>query len=278
MPGMRAECASTGPRIAKLAAVQHGVVTREQLYAAGVGRSGVGRRVEDGRLHRVHHGVYAVGHRRLSMEGRWMAAVLACGKGAVLSHHSAAVLWRLLDSADGPVHVSLQTTAGRRRRDGIRIYRRTSLDRSSVTERRGIPVTAPARTIADLRGTVSAARLRRAIRQAEVLGLRTGLDEATAPTRSELEDLFLRLCRRHRIPMPEVNVRIAGREVDFLWRRQRVVAETDGYRFHRGAGAFEDDHDRDLDLRAAGFDVIRFTFRQVTAEPSRVAASIAAEL
>lgn len=144
--------------------------------------------------------------------------------------------------------------------------------------RRGIPVTTPAQTIADLRGTIPAAEHRRAIRQAEVKGLRTGLDEAAVPTRSELEDLFLRLCRRFRLPTPEVNVRIAGREVDFLWREQRVIAETDGYRYHRGSAAFENDHDRDLDLRAAGFAVLRFTYRQVTADPKRVATSIAKEL
>ncbi len=74
--------------------------------------------------------------------------------------------------------------------------------------------------------------------------------------------------------MPEVNVRVAGREVDFLWRRQRVVAETDGYRYHRGSVAFEDDRDRDIDLRAAGCAILRFTYRQVTSEPRRVAASI----
>lgn len=203
-----------------------------------------------------------------------MAAVLACGEGAVLSHHSAAVLWRLLDPADGPVHVSIQTAAGRHRRQGIRLHRRTSLDRRSVTQRRGIPVTAPAQTIADLKGMVTPARLRRALRQAEVLGYPTGLDVAPERTRSELEDLFLRLCRRHGIPTPEVNVRIAGREVDFLWRPQRVVAETDGYRYHRGSVAFEDDHDRDLDLRAAGYDIVRLTYRQVSANPARVAASI----
>jgi hypothetical protein len=203
-----------------------------------------------------------------------MAAVLACGRGAVLSHHSAAVLWRLLDWPEGPVHVSIETTSGRHRRAGIRIYRRTSLDRRSVTERRGIPVTTPAQTIADLRRTVSAPRLRRAIRQAEMQGLPTGLGAAPEKTRSELEHLFLRLCCRQGIPTPEVNVRVAGREVDFLWREQRVIAETDGYRFHHGHAAFEDDHDRDLDLRAAGFDVVRLTYRQVTTNPARVATSI----
>lgn len=207
-----------------------------------------------------------------------MAAVLACGDGAVLSHRSAAEHWKLLSERGGPVHVSVPTLSGRDKRFGIRIHRRASLRPGDVTKRHGIPVTTPARTIADLRGTAPDAEHRRAIRQAEVRGYWTGLDQPVAPTRSELEDLFLRLCRRHRLPQPEVNVRVAGREVDFLWRQQRLVVETDGYRYHRGSTAFEDDHERDLDLRSSGFAVVRFTYRQVTADPERVATSISREL
>jgi very-short-patch-repair endonuclease len=179
---------------------------------------------------------------------------------------------------DGPVDVSVPTTAGRKRRGGIRVHRRASLGSGSVTRRNGIPVTTPAQTIADLRGVASAAQLRRAIRQAEVLGLRTGLDRPAEPTRSELEHLFLRLCRRHRLPAPEVNVRIGPREVDFLWRTQRLIVETDGYRYHRGRGAFENDHERDLDLRARGYDVLRLTYRQVTTNPTRTARAVAEAL
>jgi very-short-patch-repair endonuclease len=207
-----------------------------------------------------------------------MAAILACGDGAVLSHRTAAEHWELLTPRGGFVYISVPTLSGREKRFGIRIHRRASLHHGDVTTRHGIPVATPARTIADLRGTLPDAELRRAIRQAEVRGSRTGLDEAVAPTRSELEDLFLRLCRRHGLPQPEVNVRVAGHEVDFLWRQQRLVAETDGYRYHRGLTAFEDDHDRDLDLRASGFAVLRFTYRQVTADPERVATSIRKDL
>jgi hypothetical protein len=180
-------------------------------------------------------GVYAVGHPGLSAQGRWMAAVLACGEGAVLSHRSAAELWKMLDPASGLIQVSVPTTAGRRRRAGIRLHRRRSLDARSMSHK-GIPVTTPAQTIADLTGNVAPAQLRRAIRQAEVLGLRTGV-AAGEPTRSELEHRFLRLCHRHRIPMPEVNVRVGKFEVDFLWRQRRLIVETDGYRFHRGSAA-----------------------------------------
>ncbi|MFN8162356.1 MAG: DUF559 domain-containing protein [Solirubrobacterales bacterium] len=259
---------------ARIAARQHGVVSHRQLLAAGLSRNSVSKRCGKGRLHRVHRGVYAVGHPGLSSQGRWMAAVLACGDAAVLSHLSAAGLWSLLPTPSGPVHVSIPTGSGRDKRPGIRIHRCAALTPDLVTRRLSIPVTTPARTIADLRGTIPAAQLRRAIRQAEVLGLQTGLDESSEPTRSELEHLFLRLCRRHRLPTPEVNVRIGSREVDFLWREHRVVVETDGYRYHRGSTAFEDDHDRDLELHTEGFDVLRFTYRQVTSTPERVGAAI----
>ena len=129
-----------------------------------------------------------------------------------------------------------------------------------------------------LRPPVSEATHRRAVRQAEVLGLRTGLGEAVAPTRSELEDCFLALCHRHRLPLPEVNVRVGRWEADFLWREQRLVVETDGYRFHRGPTAFETDHVRDLDLRISGHDVLHFTYDQVTNHPSQVANVLHREL
>jgi very-short-patch-repair endonuclease len=206
-----------------------------------------------------------------------MAAVLACGEGAMLSHRSAAELWRLFDPEPGLIQVSVPTVAGRDRRRGIWLHRRASLDAGAATWRHRIPVTTPAQTIADLEGKVAPSLLRRAIRQAEVRGLGAGV-EAGEPTRSELEHLFLRLCERHRIPAPEVNVRVGNHEVDFLWRQRRVIAETDGYRYHRGSAAFEDDHNRDLDLRGDGFDLHRFTYRQVTTEPARVAASIAEAL
>jgi very-short-patch-repair endonuclease len=202
-----------------------------------------------------------------------MAAVLASGENAALSHLSAAYLWRLLEPRQGPAHVSVPSRAGRARRSGIVIHRCAALDPTALTERRAIPVTTPAKTIADLRGTVPPSHCRRAIRQAEVLGLRTGLDPS-APTRSELEHLFLRLCERHRLPKPEVNVRVGPYEVDFLWRERRLVVETDGYRYHRGSQAFEDDRERELELHSRGYTLRRFTYRQVTETPNRVAAAL----
>ncbi|HEX9966853.1 MAG TPA: type IV toxin-antitoxin system AbiEi family antitoxin domain-containing protein [Solirubrobacterales bacterium] len=259
-------------RVAQIAARQHGVVSTEQLRAAGLGHTVVAERCLAGRLHRIHRGVYAVGHPGLSLEGRWMAAAIAVD-GAV-SHRSAASLWRLLPPLEGPVHVSVPSSGGRRQRAGVRVHRCKSLESRHLTRRLGIPVTTPARTVADLRGSVSPQELRRAIRQAEVLGLATGLEESVEGTRSELERRFLRLCRRAKLPAPEVNVRIGPLTVDFLWRDRRLVVETDGWRYHRGRQAFEDDRSRDLALRSRGYEVVRLSYRQVVGEPERVAAAL----
>jgi very-short-patch-repair endonuclease len=275
---MRAKVDTADTRVARIAGRQYGIVTKAQVLAAGMSSSGVGRRLERGRLHRVHRGVYAVGHTAHSFRSLCMAAVLACGDGAVVSHRSAAALWRLLDPIDGPIHISVPSRSGRAKRRGIRIHRCPSLSTQQMTRKHNIPVTNPARTIADLRSELEAPQWRRAVRQAEVLGLGTGLDEPSAPTRSPLEDRFLTLCRRYRLPPPEVNVRVGRWEVDFLWRDQRLVVETDGYRYHRGPTAFEDDHRRDLDLRSQDHDVLRFTYREVAKEPSRVASIIRREL
>jgi very-short-patch-repair endonuclease len=230
-----------------------------------------------------------------------MAAVLAFGDGVVLSHMSAAALWGLLRPETGPIDVSLPSKSGRSRRQGIRIHRCASVAGSEkagdrlgvadrpqppelearatlVTVRRSIPVTTVARTVHDLGRTSPPHLVRRAIRQAQLAG--HALDPATKTdrTRSDLERDFLDLCRRHGLPAPEVNVKVGRWTVDFLWRRQRLAVETDSDRFHRGGVAFEDDHARDLDLRAAGFAVRRFSERQVEDEPDRVAADVAAGL
>jgi very-short-patch-repair endonuclease len=237
-------------RIARIAARQHGVVTVAQLHAAGLDGSAIRRRVRAGRLHRVFRGVYAVGHTALGNEGRWMAAVLACGHGTALSHRSAAELLRLLDPAGGPIHITVPVAGGRRRRPGIRIHRIPSLPAAATTRRDGIAVTSPARTLVDLRSTVSRDEFRRAVRQAEFR--RYSIDAHLLNpdrTASELERPFLRLVRRHRLPDPEVNAQVGGLEVDFLWREQRLIVETDGYRYHRGSAAFEADRERDNRLR-----------------------------
>jgi very-short-patch-repair endonuclease len=251
-------------------------VTVAQLEALGLGRSGVQRRAAAGRLHRVHRGVYAVGHRALSDEARWMAAVLACGPGAVLSHRSAAELWQLLKPIGGRVDVTVPSAAGRRKRGGLHIHRCPSLLRQSTTVRSGIPVTTTARTLADLKRTVPDWLYRRALRQAEYLGLDTG-GEGDG-TRSDLESAFLRLCRRHGLPEPERNVRVGPFTVDFLWRDEGLVVETDGYAAHRGRQAFLDDRARELELSARGLRLRRFSDEQIGSESAGVVAAVVREL
>jgi Uncharacterized protein conserved in bacteria len=271
---MRDKVANPDLEVAGIAARQHGVVALRQLHAAGMGRNGVARRVRAGLLHRVHRGVYAVGHPGLTQEGRWMAAALACGDAAFVSHRSAAALWGLLRPGTEIVDISVLGDGGRARRVGIRLRRCVSLAPELTTRRQGIPVTTPARTIADLRCVVSSKELRRAIRQADMLGLTLGPEAIPDRTRSEFEYLFLRFCRRHLLPVPEVNVRIDEMEVDFLWRESRLAVETDGYRYHRGRAAFEDDRERDLRLRTLGYEVVRLTYRQVVDDPQQTATAL----
>jgi hypothetical protein len=280
----------------KIAARQHGVITRRQLEDCGLGSKAITIRVRKGQLNRIHRGVYAVGHRGLSWHGRWMAAVLACGEGAVLSHGSAASLWGLLKPIEGPVHVSVPSTWGHSKRRGIHLHRCPSLARPSpvepspspsyprqaggrrgrllVTHRDRIPVTTVPRTIEDLRASSLPEYLvRRAIRQAELKGLKLeGIE--TDRTRSDLESAFLALFAAHHIPIPEVNPKIGRYEVDFLWREERLIVEADTFLYHRGSVAFQDDHARDLDLRQRGYAVHRFTDLQLEAEPGRVVADI----
>lgn len=225
-----------------------------------------------------------------------MAAVLACGDRAVLSHLSAAALWGLLRPEDGPIDVSIPSRSGRRPRSGIRLHRCTSLstdDRAPlvgvseqrrpasplVTVRRGIPVTSVPRTVDDLRRARYPAHwLRRARRQAELAGYRLRSDTPKRRTRSDLEDDFLTFLRRYRLPLPEVNVKVGRWEVDFLWASASLVVETDFYDYHRGETSFEDDHQRDMDLRRDRLTVLRYTGAQLRGYPAEIAAELGEEL
>ena len=157
---------SVDREIADLAAGQHGVVARGQLEALGLGRGAVAHRIDAGRLHRIHRGVYAVGHRRLSLHGHWMAAVLTAGPGAALSHASAAALWEIRPTAATRIDVSAPTAAGRAKRPGVRIHRTTKLTQHEITEHQAIPVTTPARTLFDLAFSLPRRTLERALDQA----------------------------------------------------------------------------------------------------------------
>jgi predicted transcriptional regulator of viral defense system len=165
----------------------------------------VRRRVAAGRLHRLHRGVYAVGHRSLSWRGRWLAAVLAAGDGAVLSHTSAVALWEFLRPIQGPAHVTVDAAVRRKQRSGIVIHRSRALTARDVTRRHGIAVTTPSRTIEDVCGTIEPYLFRRALRQAELAGHSVPHLSAVKRTRSDLEMFFLAFCERYGLPRPLVN-------------------------------------------------------------------------
>lgn len=252
-----------------LAGRQHGVVTAAQLSALEISRATVSAWTRRGRLHRLHRGVYAVGHAAPSEHRRFMAAVLACGEEAALSHGSAAVLWGFLKPLEGPVHVTSPSTSGKAQRAGIVLHRSPSLRRTGETRVRDrIPVTSPRRTIEDLPSVLPPYLVRRAKRQAEFQGHELRLP--TDRSRSDLETDFLSFCRRHGLPLPEVNVKVGRWEVDFLWPDQKLVVETDFFDYHRGATAFEDDHQRELDLRRMGYTVRRYTGAQLDDYPAEI--------
>jgi predicted transcriptional regulator of viral defense system len=284
--------------IARLATKQHGVVSRRQLEAIGLGRGAVAHRVSAGRLHRVHRGVYAVGHRVLTVDGKRMAAVLAAGPGAVLSHASAASLWEIRPSAAARIDVTVRGAGGRAKRPGLRIHRAASLRDDELTQHRGIRVTTVARTLLDLASSLPGRALERALDEAEIKQLYDrreleamarahagergagALAEAlahaagTTPTKSELEELVLALCDDHGIERPQVNAEIAGLEVDFVFVDRKLVVEADSWQFHRSRRAFERDRERDAILARAGYRTLRFTHRQLTREPALVATTI----
>jgi very-short-patch-repair endonuclease len=286
------EFAATPPdrEVAVLAARQWGVVSAAQLRALGLDKDAVLRRVRAGRLHRLHRGVFAVGHTVLKREGRWIAAVLACGEGAILSHRSAAAHWGLLQTEATRTDV---TTPRRRAGDAtIRLHRSRSLIARDTDTHEGIPITSVPRTLLDLAATVRPDRLERALAQAQRLQLydhteitellaranghrgKRALAEATDRepklTRSDLEARFLSLVRDAALPEPRTNFLLAAPdhprlEVDLYWPAHNLIVELDGYETHRTRAAFESDRARDAALQAAGYRVVRFTWRTADA-------------
>jgi very-short-patch-repair endonuclease len=273
---MRKRIFTSGPeaQIARLAKREQGVLATEELLACDLSPSGISRRVKAGRLHRLHHGVYAVGHTALSRQARLLAAVKACGKGAALSHQSAAEVWDLSPRCPGPIHVTVPVARNPGRDRRITVHHSRTLTRADVTRRQGIPVTTVSRTVLDLKRAVTRELWEAAVDRARSRGLDVGDVVDEAPTRSGLERRFLRLCRRHRIPAPRVNVRVGDFVVDFLWAENRLIVEADGYEYHRGRESFEADRARDAELTRKGYRVVRFTYRQVTQEPARVARAV----
>ena len=243
----------TDRQVALIAGRQHGVIRTDQLRFAGLSPDAVKRRVRSGRLHRLFRGVYAVGHTELSDKGRILAAVFACGPGAVASHESAAYLWSLSPKCPPFVHVTVPTGAGRAKRKGIVLHRSRTLRPQDVTRRHNIPITKPARTRRDL-----------------------GWDRRS--TRSDLERLFLRVCRDHGIPLPETNVRIGPHTVDAFWRAERLVVEIDSYAYHSDRETFTADRARDRYLQARGLRTARISDDELTYEPAAAALSLRALL
>jgi very-short-patch-repair endonuclease len=266
---VREEVAKAEAEIAEIAGRQHGVITVGQLAACGVGRASVTRRIRAGRLHRLHRGVYAVGHAAPSLHRDLMAAVLACGEGAALSHGSAAVLWGFLKPLGGPVHVTSPSTSGKTSKRGIVLHRSPSArEEGMVGVRERIAVTSPRRTIEDLPSVLPDYLVRRAKRQAEFLGYELNLP--TDRSRSDLEAFFLAFLRRHGFPKPKVNVKVGPYTVDFLWPNEMLAVETDFFDYHRGSVAFEEDHQRELHLRRRGYTVRRYTGAQLEDYPAEI--------
>jgi very-short-patch-repair endonuclease len=282
--------------LARFADRQHGHVTRPQALAAGMRPGAFNGRVDRGYLHRVHRGVYRVGHTAPLDFDREMAAVLACGTRTVVSHGSAAYVYALAPRPEGYVHV---TGPDRRSRAGIRLHR-SPLTPDDVTRWHGVPVTRPARTLVDLAADADMLHVERAVEdalrrrlvtrlalEAEARRGRPGsatirellrLERAPALTSSEAEMRLVALIRAAGLPAPEHNVVLLGLEVDLVWPAQGLVVEVDGFTYHSGRAAFERDRVRDARLTASGLRVMRVTWRQLSARPHAVIARLAEAL
>ncbi len=297
-------CRSTGPigvqndtppdaLVALQAAEQKGQITRRQLLACGIDDKGIAIRVRSGRLHRMHRGVYAVGHAGITLEGRFMAAVLACGE-AYLSHFSAAAHLEFMTWEERRIEVTVVGTSVRRV-EGLRVHRARSLHWLDYVRHKGIWVTAPARTLLDLAVVLPPGPLRTAARRAQAAhqvsvrqllaciersnghpgtgALRAVIAGGPAPTRSPLEDRLLDVLDRAGIERPEINasLRLDGLTIipDFLWRAQRVVVEADSERWHEHKLVRERDAHKQAILEAHGWRVLRIDYQQVRHSPQQ---------
>ncbi|MCW2993785.1 MAG: hypothetical protein JWQ18_1280 [Conexibacter sp.] len=288
-------------RLAVVAARQGGVVALRQIRAAGLSARAAQERAEAGRLHRIHPGVYAVGHRAVSVDGRRIAAVLACGEGAVLGRFSAAAAWRVLNDDGRRFDVVAPGRSGGRVGDSrwIDLRRTRRLDDRDVTVLRGIPITTVSRTLLDLAGCARARVLGRALHEAEVLRLldvddvvatiernpgRRGvraLRVALGVTGSEpgvFTDMFVALCVDFGLPTPRLNVHVDGGdrlyEVDALFEAEQLIIELDGRQVHGTARNFQTDRRRDSVLAAHDFQTLRYTWHRLRDERAAVAGEL----
>jgi very-short-patch-repair endonuclease len=289
------------PALSRIAGRQLGLITAARSRLAGVGADRIATRCASGAFRRLYRGVYLVGAGPMVPGAAELAAVLACGREAFVSHRSAAAVWGLAKPYSGAVNV---TVVGRhcRSRSGLIVHRPRWLHPRDRATKQGIPVTAPGRTLVDLAADTTdeemeralaeayvrrivtpreiAAAIERAPRHTRIGAVRGLLEESRGPdrTRSEAERQMLGVIRRARLTLPQANVRLGGYEVDFLWPAQRLIVEVDGHAFHGHRLAFERDRRRDAALVAAGYRVMRVTWRQLTEEPLAVVASLARAL
>ena len=285
-PGKR-----TDVQIARIAARQHGNVTRPQLLAAGYNDRGIGARVAAGRLFREHAGVYSVGRPATVPLERAAAAVLACGAAAALSHSSAMTLWGFWRRWEAPLEITV--SAGRPRPGRVRIHRSTTLTAEDIRTHLELTITSPARTLVDIAPRLDDHRLARTVddalltpfltrsalvEQIERSPGRPGLRRIAAhinltdqPSRSDWERAFPAFCRRYGLPIPLLNTVIAGREVDALFPEEDLIVELDGWRFHSGPRAFESDRERDADMLVIGHATVRITWKRLRDAPRREA-------
>ena|SRR5579872_65971 len=282
-------------QLARVAARQHGVVAVWQLQALGFSRHQLHGAARAGWLHRLHRGVYAVGHTRLTAKGRWLAAVFAYGPDALLTSRAALALHNVRPIPSSPTDV-IVAVLGRRSRPGIRIHWSSRLHAEDRTEIDAIPVTTIARTLLEYAVRAGAGWLRVAVDEAHRQDLLDGaaldallarnphhpgakkleraiaeLTEEAPQTRSEPENAFRALIVDYDLPRPQVNVDLHGELVDFYWPHARLVVEVDSYGFHKSRAKFEDDRRRDQKLQLAGERVLRFTDRQIESEPEKSA-------
>ena len=276
--------------IGQIASQQSGNITRSQLVRLGLDDDAIRYRVRTGRLYRVFRGVYSVGRPPSTPLEKAAAAVLACGERAALSHGSAMTLWGFWRRWDEPFDVSI---VGNRRPKGIRTHRRTGLLRRDILVEQGIRVASPALALLDMAPTIPAKSLTRFINDGRRRGLLTlaAIADVVArfplhpgaplvrphagttqnPTRSGFEDDFLPFCKRFGLPIPAVNMTIAGFEVDAYFAAERLIVELDGWDFHNDRQAFEDDRERDAVMLTLGIVTVRITRRRLRQQPQREA-------
>jgi very-short-patch-repair endonuclease len=294
MTGSRDEAA------ARIASGRRTIISTPELAACGLGKDAIAHRVKSRCLHPVFHGVYSFGCGELPPLALEQAALIACGRGAFLSGRSAAFYWGMRTTAPAAVEVSV---VGRycASRDGITVHRIKAIDQREIRNRDGLWVSSPERAVLEI-AAVAPAELSRVIedglaarkinrkeleavlarnrpcRGAARLADILGDSIATTMTRSQRERAFLKLIRDSGLPLPETNAKLGPFEPDFLWRRERLVVEIDGYNFHSGPASFSRDHEKDLFFKGLDLDVMRFTGDHVLHQPAMVLATVAQEL